>query len=120
MKLFIVSFVALSLIGSGMSSASAATVNVAPGLSNTDIQAIIDGAQTGDTIQFLGNYYENISLVINKTCNLVAAPTGTLIKAISNSSYIPANVIQNSISNTAAFYFINGTNGDGKDRKSVV
>ncbi len=115
LKLLIVSFAAISLIGSGISSASAATVNVDPGLNNNAIQTIIDGAQSGDTIQFSGNYYENISLVINKTLNLVAAPTGTIIKAISNSSYIPTTALQNSISNTAAFYFINGTNGDGND-----
>ena len=113
MKFLIVSFVTLSIIGSGISGASAATVNVATGLDNSQIQAIIDGAQSGDTIQFLGSEYDNIALVINKTLNLVAAPAGTLIKAINSSSSIPAIVSQNAISNPAAFYFFNGTNGDG-------
>ena len=58
MKFLIVSFVTLSIIGSGISSASAATVTVANGLDNSQIQAIIDGAQSGDTIQFLGNEYD--------------------------------------------------------------
>ena len=113
MKYLIVSFVALSLMSVGISGASAATVTVAPGLNNTQIQAIIDGAQSGDTIQFLGNEYDNIALVINKTLNLVGATNGTVIKAISNSSLIPSIASANDISNTAAFYFFNGTNGAG-------
>ena len=45
--------------------------------------------------------------------NLVAANTGTVIKAISNTSAIPQIVTNNAIANTAAFYFFNGTNGAG-------
>jgi uncharacterized repeat protein (TIGR01451 family) len=112
-KFLILSFVVLSIFGSGIASASAATVTVASGLNNTQIQAIIDGSQSGDTIQFLGSEYDNIALVINKTLNLVAANTGTVIKAISNSSAIPQIVSNNAIANTAAFYFFNGTNWAG-------
>lgn len=109
MKSLIVFIIFLSIIGSGISSASAATTHqVQSGASNSDIQTIIDQAHAGDTIQFLGSEYDNISLVINKTLNLVGAASGTVIKAISNSSYIPESVA-NDISNAAAFYFINGS-----------
>lgn len=112
-KCLMLSFVVLAIFGSGIASASAATVTVASGLNNTQIQAIIDGSNSGDTIQFLGSEYDNIALVINKTLNLVGANSGTIIKAISNSSAIPQIVSTNAISNTAAFYFFNGTNGAG-------
>jgi len=112
-KFLILSFVVLSIFGSGIASASAATVTVASGLNNTQIQTIIDGSQSGDTIEFLGSEYDNIALVINKTLNLVAVNSGTVIKAISNSSAIPQIVTNNAIANTAAFYFFNGTNGAG-------
>ncbi len=112
-KYLVLCFIVLSIFGSGIASASAATVNVASGLNNTQIQTIIDGSQSGDTIQFLGSEYDDIALVINKTLNLVAANTGTVIKAISNTSEIPQIVTNNAIANTAAFYFFNGTNGDG-------
>ena len=110
-KFLMVSLIVVSIFGSGISSASAATVNVNAGASNTDIQTLIDNANSGDTIQFLGSEYDNIALVINKTLNLVGANTGTVIKAISNSSYIPKIVSNNAIANTAAFYFLNTTNG---------
>lgn len=105
-KLFFISLIVLSIIGAGFS--SAATINVADGLNNSDIQSIIDNANSGDTIKFLGSEYDNIALVINKTLNLVGADDGTLIKAISNKSYIPSSV-NSTVSNTAAFYFVNST-----------
>jgi uncharacterized repeat protein (TIGR01451 family) len=112
-KCLMLSFFILAIFGSGIASVSAATVTVNSGLNNTQIQAIIDGSNSGDTIQFLGSEYDNIALVINKTLNLVGANSGTIIKAISNSSYIPQVVTDNAITNTAAFYFFNGTNGAG-------
>ena len=110
-KFLMVSLIVISIFGSGISSASAATVNVDAGLNNADIQTLIDNANSGDTIQFLGSEYDNIALVINKTLNLVGANTGTLIKAINSSSDIPTIVSKNAIANTAAFYFLNTTNG---------
>lgn len=112
-KCLMLSFFILAILGSGIASVSAATVTVNSSLNNTQIQAIIDGSNSGDTIQFLGTEYDNIALVINKTLNLVGANGGTIIKAISNSSYIPQVVTNNAITNTAAFYFFNGTNGAG-------
>ncbi len=106
MKSLIVFLVFLSIICSGISSASA-TQYVGIGASNNDIQQIIDNAQAGDTIQFTGSEYDNLSLIINKTLNLVGAPTGTVIKSISDWNYIPSSVKGMSINNTAAFYFLN-------------
>lgn len=106
-KFLLVSLIVVSIFGSGISSASAATVNVDDGLNNAQIQALIDKANSGDTLQFLGSEYDNIALVINKTLNIVGATTGTVIKAIVKSSDIPKIVSSNSISNTAAFYFLN-------------
>ena len=108
----------LSIIGSGISSASAATVNVDSGLTNDQIQEKIDSAQSGDTIQFLGSEYNNISLVINKTLNLVGAATGTVIKAISNESYIPKVAKDNDVAGTSSFYFLN-TNGSSASGSSI-
>ena len=109
-KILLVSLIMVSILGSGVSSASAATVTVASGLNNTQIQTIIDNANSGDTVQFLGSEYDDIALVINKTLNLVGANTGTVIKAITNTSNIPAAAKSLSVSNTAAFYFLNNSN----------
>lgn len=109
-KILLVFLIMVSILGSGVSSASAATVNVASGLNNTQIQGLIDNANSGDTIQFLGSEYDDIALVINKTLNLVGANTGTVIKAITNTSNIPAAAQAVSVSNTAAFYFLNNSN----------
>ena len=118
MKSLIVALVFISIICSGISSASAATYNVDVGSNNNDIQSIIDKASSGDTIQFLGSEYDNISLVINKTLNLVGAATGTLIKAISNESYIPKVAADNDVAGTAAFYFLN-TSGSSASGSSI-
>ncbi len=114
-KYLLVSLIITSILGSGISSASAATVDVSAGLDNSQIQALIDSANSGDTIQFLGNEYDNIALVINKTLNLVGAKTGTIIKAINNTAAIPAIIKSNSITNTAAFYFINTSSVSAND-----
>jgi uncharacterized repeat protein (TIGR01451 family) len=112
-KILLVSLIMISILGSGVSSVSAATVNVDSGLNNAQIQTIIDNANSGDTIQFLGSEYDDIGLVINKTLNLVGANTGTVIKAITKASDIPAAATSLSISNTAAFYFLNNTKASG-------
>ena len=96
-KYLLVSLIVISILGSGISSASAATVDVNAGLDNSQIQALIDSANSGDTIQFLGSEYDNIALVINKTLNLVGANTGTIIKAINDTAAIPA-IIKSNIS----------------------
>ncbi|UTB34002.1 MAG: right-handed parallel beta-helix repeat-containing protein [Methanobacterium sp. ERen5] len=59
--------------------ASAATINVQPSSYyntthvslNDQIQKLIDTAKNGDTLTFIGKYYGNLSLIINKSLNLI-------------------------------------------------
>jgi parallel beta-helix repeat protein len=67
-----------------MSPASAATINIAPGLQNYDIQNLINGSTQGDTINFLGNSYSNISLIINKKLNIISNKNTIIISNNSN------------------------------------
>ena len=54
-----------------MGSASAATVNVNSGMTNTQIQTAITNAAAGDTINFASGTYNGIYLTVNKALNLV-------------------------------------------------
>ncbi len=90
------------LISTNISPASAATINIAPGLQNYDIQTLINGSNQGDTINFLGNSYSNISLIINKKLNIISNKN-TLI--IGNNS--------NEISGLGTFAFYFNTNSLG-------
>jgi len=63
---------------------SAATIQIPAGSSNTQIQALIDSAQSGDTINFAPGTYNDIKLIINKTLNLVG--NGAIINGINESS----------------------------------
>ena len=94
-------------IGLNISTVSAATIDIDSGLQNSDIQTLIDGSQQGDTINFIGNNYENISLIINKKLNIISTKNSLII---SNNS----NGIQGSsmgITSTFAFYFSNNSSG---------
>ncbi|MFZ0441588.1 MAG: right-handed parallel beta-helix repeat-containing protein [Methanobacterium sp.] len=94
-------------IGLNISTVSAATIDIASGLQNSDIQTLIDGSQQGDTINFIGNSYENISLIINKKLNIISTKNSLIV---SNNS----NGIQGSsmgITSTFAFYFSNNSSG---------
>ncbi len=48
------------------------------GLTNDEIQSIIDSAKEGDTIEFIGKSYDNIYLTINKAINLISYNGATL------------------------------------------
>lgn len=57
---------------------SAAIINIQPSSYNTtnvslndQIQELIDSAKDGDTLTFIGKYYENLSLIINKSLNII-------------------------------------------------
>jgi len=89
-------------ISTNMSPASAATINIAPGLQNYDIQTLINGSNQGDTINFLGSSYSNISLIINKKLNIISTDNTILI---SNNS--------NEISGLGTFAFYFNTNSLG-------
>ncbi len=89
-------------ISTNMSPASAATINIAPGLQNYDIQTLINGSNQGDTINFLGSSYSNISLIINKKLNIISNKNTIIIS--NNSNNIPGL-------GTFAFYFTNTSLG---------
>ena len=89
-------------ISSNVSTASAATINVTSGLQNNEIQSLINGSNQGDTINFLGSSYSNISLIINKKLNIISARNTVII---SNNSYSISKL------GTFAFYFTNTSLG---------
>ena len=72
-------------IGSNMPTASAATINIAPGLQNSQIQSMINGSNQGDTINFLGSSYNNISLIINKKLDIISNKNTVLVGNNTNS-----------------------------------
>ncbi len=59
--------------------ASAATITIQPSYYynttsvsiNDQIQTLIDSAKDGDTLNFIGKYYENLSLIIKRSLNLI-------------------------------------------------
>jgi parallel beta-helix repeat protein len=89
-------------ININMSTASATTIKIAPGLQNYDIQTLINGSNQGDTIKFMGTSYSNISIIIDKKLNIISTKNTAII---SNNS--------NSISGlgTFSFYFTNKSLG---------
>ena len=80
--------------GSVMASpVSAATVSVDSGMTNAQIQAKIDGANSGDTISFASGNYKDINLTINKTLNLIG--NGAVINSINESNIVIFNITSN-------------------------
>ncbi|MGL4669339.1 MAG: right-handed parallel beta-helix repeat-containing protein [Methanobacteriaceae archaeon] len=76
---------------------------------SVQIQALIDAAGNGDTIKFLTGTYDNISLIINKTLNIVADDEGVTINANTNFTKVTQEML-NAVGNyTAAFYFVSGS-----------
>lgn len=63
------------------------TTFIEEGLSNDEIQDILDNAKDGDVIEFLGHSYENITLTINKELSLVSN-VGTILKGNSLSNVV--------------------------------
>lgn len=60
---------------------------VEKGLSNSQIQQIIDNAKANNVILFKGDVYENVNLVINKRLTLLSK-SNTILKSSSNSPVI--------------------------------
>ncbi len=89
-------------ICSNISTVSAATINIAPGLQNNEIQSLINGSNQGDTINFLGSSYSNISLIINKKLNIISNKNTVII---GNNSTSTSNF------GTFVFYFTNKSLG---------
>jgi len=94
-------------LGMSLSPVSAATIDIASGLQNSDIQTLIDGSQQGDTINFIGNSYENISLIINKKLNIISTKNSLIIGNDSNG--ITGSSM--GLTDTFAFYFSNKSSG---------
>lgn len=86
MNLFVVLFVLAIFSTSTVMAApvSAATIQIPAGSTNTQIQALIDSAHSGDTINFAPGTYSDISIIINKTLNFVG--NGAIINGINKES----------------------------------
>ena len=87
-NLFVV-FIAMAILSTGTmmaSPASAATYNITTGSSNAQIQAILDQASNGDTINFAPGTYNGIDLIINKTLDLVG--NGAIINGFNSTDNI--------------------------------
>lgn len=76
-------FIGISIHASFVEPVSAASVDVNSSMNNSQIQAVLDNASSGDTINFLGQLYENIQLTINKTLNIVTR-VGTVLSGSSS------------------------------------
>lgn len=66
------------IFGMFLAPVGAANVTVNSGMKNSDIQNIINNAKAGDTINFSGGSYQNVSLVINKKLNVVTTKNAVL------------------------------------------
>lgn len=88
-------------------------------LNNTQIQAIIDNAGAGDTIEFLTGVYSNISLSITKALNLIgngAVLTGNGANPVINiagSAASGTNVTNLFINGNGSIYGVNISNTQG-------
>lgn len=89
-------------ICSNITTVSAATINIAPGLQNNEIQSLINASNQGDTINFMGSSYSNISLIINKKLNIISRK---------NTVIIGDNPTSTSNFGTFIFYFTNKSLG---------
>ena len=105
-SIFLFLFITIFL-GMNLSPVSAATIDVASGLQNSDIQTLIDGSQQGDTINFIGNSYENRSLIINKKLNIISTKNSLIISDDSDGTKRSIS----GLADTFAFYFSNNSSG---------
>ena len=78
------------------------------GLPNAEIQKIIDNSNNEDTIEFLGENYNNIKLNVNKELN-IKSEIGTILNGASNSPIFSINSNNVNISN----FIINPKESDG-------
>lgn len=95
------------IMGNFIGPASAATINVTDGLQNSDIQAIIDSSNVGDTLNFLGNSYTNISLIITKKLNIITLKNTIL----SGNDSTGINGSSMGLNDSFVFYFTNTSSG---------
>ena len=123
-KIFL-SLIIILLFSLTLNTATAKAINIndASSYNQTDlslseqIQAIINNANAGDTINFLGNYYKDLTLIINKNINIISKVGTTISNSNLNSSQNTIFFINGSSSsgtNISGFNLINNnTNGNG-------
>jgi parallel beta-helix repeat protein len=84
----------------------------AGGSLNDQIQSILDNAAPGSTIEFLGQFYENLQLTINKRLNIISN-VGTNISGSNPSAVFLINGIQASGTTISGFIIVNTSAGSG-------
>jgi parallel beta-helix repeat protein len=87
-------------------------INVTSGMTNTEIQSIIDNAASGSTIEFLGSLYENLQLTINKQLNIISN-VGTKITTSSTLPVFTINGTQAAGTTIKGFTIVNTGTGSG-------
>lgn len=76
-------------------------------LSNDNIQALFDGANDGDTFEFTGSEYNDISLVVDKALNIISK-NNSIIKV---SNQVSEKAKSMGIDKTFGFYFTSNARG---------
>jgi parallel beta-helix repeat protein len=87
-------------------------INVTSGMTNAEIQSIIDNAASGSTIEFIGSLYENLQLTINKQLNIISN-VGTKITTSSTLPVFTINGTQAAGTTIKGFTIVNTGTGPG-------
>lgn len=104
--------IGVSMFATSVEPASAATINVNSGMTNTQIQSILNNAESGDTVNFLGKLYTNIQLTINKALNIVTG-VGTVLSGSSSSNSAVISIKGSQSSGTKISGFTINATGTG-------
>ncbi|WP_409200068.1 right-handed parallel beta-helix repeat-containing protein [Methanobrevibacter sp. DSM 116169] len=84
------------------------TVFIFDGLTNIEIQKIIDSAPENSKIEFMGKEYNDISLLITKPLNLISH-VGTVLNGVNSASVVKFSSV--SSGKLSGFTISNGLNG---------
>lgn len=76
-------------------------------LSNDNIQALFDNANDGDTFEFTSDDYNDISLVVNKTLNIISKKNSVIVA----SNQVSEKAKSMGITKTFGFYFTSNAHG---------
>ena len=93
-------------------SASKTTYYIPAGATNKQIQAIIDGASSGSTIQFNGTSYTDLCLIIKKSLNIISK-VGTTITSSLDKPVFSISTSNAKNTNISGFTIKNTGKGDG-------
>ena len=105
--------IGMSMFATSIAPASAATVNINSGMTNSDIQNALNNAGAGDTVKFLGTLYTNIQLTITKTLNIVTSAGTVLSGANSPGSAVFLINGPQASGTTISGFTINASSGSG-------